>query len=128
MQASKQTCSKSGGIKWLCLLFFHRDGDRADRGEPYLVAFNASDQAAIDIVVMALVRSFTAILLCQLDPVALNLVDSAYVNAVGADDFHVLFDIGHGQPFEHCCGVVTSVLSRQFLFGLDVDERFRRAW
>ena len=70
-------------------------------------------------------RSFTAILLCQLDPVALNLVDSAYVNAVGADDFHCsLMSVMANHSFEHCCGVVTSVLSRQFLFGLDVDERF----
>jgi hypothetical protein len=31
----------------------------------------------------------------QLDAIALNLVDCAQVDAVGADDFHVLFDIGH---------------------------------
>jgi hypothetical protein len=90
--------SKSDGFKWLRFLLFHRDGDRTDGGEPHLAAFNAGNQAAIDIVVMALVRSFSAVLLGQLDPVALELVDRADVNAVGADDFHVLFDVGRGLP------------------------------
>jgi hypothetical protein len=65
-----RTCDKTP--KWLWL-FFYRDGDRADGGEPYLVAFNAGDQAAIDIMVIPLVRSFSAILLGQLDPIALEL-------------------------------------------------------
>ena len=80
----------------LFLLFFQGNGDRADGGEPHLVAFNPCNQASLDIVVMALVRSFSAVLFGQLDPVALDLVDGADVNAVGADDFHVLLDIGHG--------------------------------
>jgi hypothetical protein len=36
-----------------------------------------------------------AVLLGQLDPVALDLVDSSDVDPVGADYFHVFFDFGH---------------------------------
>src|SRR3984957_1606719 len=90
----------SGGFKWLLykslfLLFFQGDGDRTDGGEPHLVAFNAGHQATIDIVVMPLVRTFSTVLLGQLDPVAFDLIDGADVNAVGADDFHVLLDVSH---------------------------------
>jgi hypothetical protein len=79
----------------LALLFFHRHGDRADGGKPHLVALNTGNQTAVDIVMMALVRSLSAVLLGQLDPIALNLVDRADVNAVGADNLHVLFDVSH---------------------------------
>src|SRR6202041_3907301 len=98
---SPQTKSRptaSGGFKWLFwlfLLFFQGDGDRPDGGEPHLVAFNVGHQAAVNIMVMALVRALTAVLLGQLDPVALDLVDGADVNAVGTDNFHVLFDVSH---------------------------------
>ena len=36
-----------------------------------------------------------AVLLRQLDATAFDLVDGADMNAVSADDFHVLFDLGH---------------------------------
>jgi hypothetical protein len=44
---------------------------------------------------MALVRAFAAVLFSKLDTTAFDLVDGADMNAVGADDFHVLFDISH---------------------------------
>jgi hypothetical protein len=39
--------------------------------------------------------TFAAVLLGQLDPVTLDLVDGADVNAVGSDYVHVFFDFGH---------------------------------
>jgi hypothetical protein len=54
-------------------LFFQGDGDRTNGREPHLVAFNAGNQPPLDKVVMALVRTFSAVLLGQLDPVALDL-------------------------------------------------------
>jgi hypothetical protein len=44
---------------------------------------------------VTLVATFTAVLLSQLDAVPFDLVHGADVNAVGADNFHVLFDVGH---------------------------------
>src|ERR1700746_1183022 len=85
---------KSSGLHAGCL-FFHRDGDRTGGGEAHLVAFDAGNQATVDIVVVALGRSLAAALLRELEPVALELVDRADVDAVGADDFHVLLDTDH---------------------------------
>jgi hypothetical protein len=44
---------------------------------------------------MAPMRALAAVLFRQLDATAFNLVDGADMNAVSADDFHVLFDLGH---------------------------------
>ena len=44
---------------------------------------------------VALVATLPAVLFSQLDAVAFDLVDGANVNAVRADNFHVLFDVGH---------------------------------
>src|SRR5882672_1974020 len=44
---------------------------------------------------VTLVATFTAVLLSQLDAVPFDLVHGPDVNAVGADNFHVLFDVGH---------------------------------
>jgi len=46
-------------------------------GEADVVALYVRDEAASNIVVMTLVASLTAIFPCQLDPIALDLIDSA---------------------------------------------------
>src|SRR5258708_718704 len=46
---------------------------------------------------VALVLALAAIGLGQFDPLALDLIDSPNVDAVGADDFHMLFDFGHSN-------------------------------
>jgi hypothetical protein len=60
---------------------FHRDGDGTSRGQAYLVVLDARDQAAVDMVVVTLVGAFPAVLLGQLDPVALELIYGADVDA-----------------------------------------------
>jgi hypothetical protein len=81
----------TGGL----LFFFHGDGDGSDRGQADLVALDIRDEAAINEVVMTLVASLAAVFLGQLDPIALDLIDRADVDAVCADDFHVFLDLGH---------------------------------
>jgi hypothetical protein len=76
-------------------LFFQRHSNSADGREAHLVAFNACDEAPVDIMVVSLVRPFSTILFRQLDTAAFHSVDGADVDAVGADHFHVLFDFSH---------------------------------
>jgi hypothetical protein len=45
------------------LLFFHCYGDGAGSGQAHLVALDAGDQPAVDVVMMSLVRAFAAVLL-----------------------------------------------------------------
>src|SRR5690242_17230927 len=83
---------------------------------------------------VALVRPLSAVLPGELDPAALDLVYGADVDAIGANDFHMLLDIGHSQ-------VPSSVallrllhswptwhhefaLGCHFMLGLDVDDGF----
>src|SRR5690349_25092730 len=47
---------------------------------------------------MALMRALATVLFRQLDATAFDLVDGTDMNAVGADDFHVIFDLGHWIP------------------------------
>jgi len=54
MGLPKSRPTAPGGFEGSGLLFFHRDGDRPDGGKPHLVAFDAGNQAAFDLVVMAL--------------------------------------------------------------------------
>ena len=76
------------------------------RRQADLVALYFRDQPGRDEVVVAGVASFrafdlgAAVLLGQLDPVALDLVDRADMDAVGADHFHMFANIagiGHGR-------------------------------
>jgi len=46
-------------------------------------------------MVVSFVGAFAAVLPSQLDPVALDLIYGADVDAIGADYFHVLFDLTH---------------------------------
>src|SRR6185437_9422170 len=57
-----------------------------------LVALDVGDETARDEMVMFLVPD-AAVGADQLDPVLLDAVDGADVNAVGADHFHMLADI-----------------------------------
>jgi hypothetical protein len=50
---------------------------------------------------MSLVSTFTTVRFGELDTPAFDFIDGSDVNAVGADDFHVLFDFGH-------CGISMS--------------------
>ncbi len=59
-------------------------------GEPNFISLDVGDQAGRDIVVVVAVGP--AVRARQLDPVTLDLVDRAEVDAVGADDFHVFLD------------------------------------
>ena len=74
-------------------LFLHRHGHVGICREPNPLIFHISHQPEIDLVMMAFVASFAAIGLRELNPVALHTVDRPDVNAVCADDLHVLFDI-----------------------------------
>jgi len=79
-------------------LFLHRDGHGTDRRQANLVSFHVRDEVPVDEVVVTLVTSLAAVLLGQLDPVAIDPIDRADVNAIGADDFHMFPDLGHVVP------------------------------
>lgn len=77
-----------------------RNGDVSIGRKTDRLTFNLSNQAQIKIVMMALMFSFPAILLCQLDPIAFDAVDSANMNTVRTDDFGMLFDFRVVNHFE----------------------------
>jgi len=91
---SRNASARRSGFGELLLLFHHHNHG-TNGGQPHLVAFHLRDQALVDEVMVALVATLPAVLLSQLDAVAFDLVDGANVNAVRADNFHVLFDVGH---------------------------------
>jgi hypothetical protein len=74
--------------------FFHRHRASAFAESLTLLPYSGN-QAFADEVMMPLMRALVAVLLRQLDAIAFDLVASADMNAVNADDFHVLFDLGH---------------------------------
>src|SRR4029453_12812054 len=57
--------------------------------EPHARALHGGDGADRQVMVV-LAAAVRVVLLSQLDPVALHLVDRAHVPAVAADDLHVL--------------------------------------
>jgi hypothetical protein len=66
-------------------------------------------------MVVSLMGTLAAILLGQLDAVALHPVDGADVRAVRTDDLHVRFDLGH-------CGISmsrTNALRRQMFIRIE---------
>src|ERR1700753_481712 len=77
------------------LLFFEQHGIRRGCRKTHLVALDFRNQPHIDVVMMPLVRAFATVLLRQLDPVAFDLVDGPDMDAIRADDLHVLFDACH---------------------------------
>jgi hypothetical protein len=79
-------------------MLFEGDGDVGIGGKPDLFAFDIRHQTDVDVVMVGRLVALTAILLGQLDAVAVNVVDSADVNPVGSDNFHVRLDLAgiHG--------------------------------
>ena len=98
--------SLRSGLRWrvtrTLLFLFHRDSNGSDRRQANLVSFYAGDEAAIDEVVMAFVAAFATVLLGQLNAVAFNFINGADVDAIGADDFHMLSDVGHRKLLLGC--------------------------
>ena len=82
---------RSGSV---CPLFFlerHRHigvGREAD-----LVSFDIGNQPDRDIMVMPLVTTSPRMDLGQLDTMTVDMVDGAYMDAVGADDFHMIANL-----------------------------------
>jgi hypothetical protein len=72
--------------------FFHSDSDRSVRRQTNLPAFDLSDETEINEMVMAFVRSFTAIGFSQPDLAVLDPVDCPDMYAVSSNHFHMLFD------------------------------------
>ena len=79
----------------LSFFFFHRHRHVGVGGKPDFLAFDFGDQTQIDEMMVALVLAFAAVGFGQLDPLALDFVDSPDMGAIGADDFHLLFDVIH---------------------------------
>ena len=81
------------------LLFFERHGDVGVRAQAYDTILDIGDQAERDEVVvpfmgaMPFVDQRARILLGQLDAAALDVVDRADMDAVGADDFGMFLDL-----------------------------------
>jgi hypothetical protein len=73
------------------LFFFHSNGYRRVRGQANFLTFNFRDQAQVDEMMMAFVTAFTAIKPGEPDLAILNSIDGPNVNAVGSNNFHVLF-------------------------------------
>jgi hypothetical protein len=97
--ASHFSRSLSSGLRQevaLRLLFlFHRDRNGSNRRQANLVSLYASDKAAINEMVMALVAPFAAVLPGQLNAIAFDLINRTDVDTIRADNFHMLLDIGH---------------------------------
>jgi hypothetical protein len=75
--------------------FLERHRDIGIGAQPHLIALDIGDEADRDVMVMpgmAALSTFdlgARILLGQLDPVAIDMVDGADMDAVGADHFHM---------------------------------------
>jgi hypothetical protein len=55
-----------------------------------LVSLDLRNQSSRNIVMMPSMATLAAVCDGELDPVSLDAIDSTNMNAVGADDFHVL--------------------------------------
>jgi hypothetical protein len=76
------------------LVLFHCYSDRAIRRQANLIAFYLGDQTKVDIVVMERLMALAAVIFCQFNPIFFHPVDGTDVHAIGADDFHMLLDVG----------------------------------
>ena len=81
----------SGGIG-----FFFLEGDRDIRvcGQPHFLTLDLGNETEGNEVVMPSVGALAAVALGQLDSLSLNFVDSADMDAVGADHFHMFANSG----------------------------------
>jgi len=75
------------------LLFLKGNGDVGIGGEANRVALDACDQALGNLVMVAFVASFAAVLHRELDPVSFNTVNRSHMHSIGADYFGVFPDL-----------------------------------
>jgi hypothetical protein len=77
----------------LVFLFFKEDGVSPGRREPYsAILVNPGDQSLADIMMMPGVTSLAAVRLDQLDTIAFDMIDSAHMDAISADNLGMFLD------------------------------------
>jgi hypothetical protein len=72
------------------LVLFHSDRNGGVCGEPNILPLNIGDQAQIDEMMVAFVAAHPAILLGQLDTIAVHSTNGSDMDTVRADDFQAL--------------------------------------
>src|SRR6476620_6639251 len=98
MSSPLRPASEPKGRLWstdriAALLLLEQVGNNvAARSQPNLVAFHLGNESAGD-VVMVLLVSDSAVCSDELDPVFLDVVDGADVDAVSADHFHMFTNV-----------------------------------
>jgi hypothetical protein len=88
-----------GGRQLAGFFLFEGHGHIGIGAEPHHTFMDIRDQATRNEMMMALMRAVAAILPRELDAVADDMVDSADMHTVRADDFGMVFylaEIGHG--------------------------------
>jgi hypothetical protein len=85
----------AGRVRRQLGLLLHSHSDVTIGREANLIAFDFGHKAAVDVVMVASVQTFTTVGFGQLDPAADDAIDSTDVNSVRTDDFHMLFDAAH---------------------------------
>lgn len=79
----------------LVLFFFKEDGVGTGRRQPHsAILINPGDQSLADIMMMPGVTSLAAIRLDQLDTIAIDVIDSADMDAISADNLSMFLDAG----------------------------------
>lgn len=79
----------------LVLFFFKEDGVGTGRRQPHsAILVNPGDQSLADIMMMPGVTSLAAIRLDQLDTIAIDVIDSADMDAISADNLSMFLDAG----------------------------------
>lgn len=77
----------------LVLFFFKEDGVGTGRRQPHsAILINPGDQSLADIMMMPGVTSLAAIRLDQLDTIAFDMIDSADMDAISADNLSMFLD------------------------------------
>ncbi len=94
----------------LVLFFFKENGVGAGRREPHsAILINPGDQSLADIMMMPGVTSLAAIRLDQLDTIAIDMIDSADMDAISADNLSMFLDAGkinhHIAPVQGLTGI-----------------------
>lgn len=75
--------------------FFERHRDVGIGAQTHCaIVLDRRDQALADIMMMPLMAAFPAVLLGQLDPVTVHMVDGADMDAIGADHFGMFLNAG----------------------------------
>jgi len=77
----------------LVFLFFKEDSVSPGRREPHsAIIVNPGDQSLADIMMMPGVTSLAAVRLDQLDTIAFDMIDSADMDAISADNLGMFLD------------------------------------